>query len=296
MDVLLIVTGVFAAIYILTALIVTIYMLRPIRRSPEELSIEELVLKQVDPKLYDIPYEVIWLTSNKGYKLFGRFYKVEGSHKYVVLLHGHNAASSGVVRFMKIFRDRGYNTILPDHRYSAKSGGRSITYGHQEKLDVIKFIDYIRETDKDAEIGIMGESMGGATALLVSGMREDLKFCIDYCGYSELNSLLKQAIKRMFLPAVILYPLIMLFFRLFNGFAIKSVSPKESAKNIKYPVLVMHSMTDTAVPYSHHQAILDNLKDCEHICFKDAQHGLSLNTYPEEFVNGVNKFLDRIKF
>lgn len=287
--------GIIGGLYVIIAFAVFVYLLRPVRRNQDALSREELGIKKVDAKLYEIDYSDINLKSDKGYPLYGRLYAKENSSKYAVILHGHNSASSGCVRFMKILLDRGYNVVLPDHRYSAKSGGRTITYGHQEKYDAIKFIDYIKEINPNAEIGIMGESMGGATALMVTSLCHELKFCIDYCGYAELDVVLKQAISRLAKPALIFYPLIKLFFSLFAGFSICSIRPMDAAKQINCPVLILHSKADNVVPFSEAEKILANLNNGSLYAFEDAPHGLSLTNYPKEFIDSINCFLDDIE-
>jgi len=295
MDIFLYVLFSLLGLYLLLSLAMAIYILRPFRRTPAQLAEEELGIKQVDPALYKIPFEELWLTSDFGYKLYGRFYKAQ-SNKYVLLLHGHNAASSGMVRFMKLFYDRGYNVLIPDHRYSARSGGKCITYGHKEKLDAVKFLDYIKSLDKEASIGIMGESMGAATAIMLAAIRTDLAFCIEYCGYANIDGIMKNTIAALAPPLIIFYPMAKLLYRLICGISLAGITPAEDAKKIACPVLILHSKADSLVPYSNHKLILDNLKDGTLISFDDAQHGLSLNTYPQAFANAVNSFLDKIEF
>jgi len=295
MDIFLYVILSLFGLYLALSLAMAIYILRPPRRSPSELEKEELGIKQVDPVIYKIPFDELWLTSDFGYKLYGRFYKAD-SHKYVLLLHGHNAASSGMVRFMKLFYDRGYNVIIPDHRYSARSGGKCITYGHKEKLDAIKFLEYIATIDKDATVGVMGESMGAATALMLAAVREELAFCIEYCGYANIDGIVKSIIVSLAPPLKIFYPMAKLFYRLICGVSLASITPAEDAKKIVCPVLILHSKADTLVPYSNHKLILDNLANAELVSFESSGHGLSLNTYPKAFVGAINSFLDKIKF
>ncbi|MDR0474740.1 MAG: alpha/beta hydrolase [Treponema sp.] len=289
--------GFLIAVYIIVAFLTVRFAITPRKRPPEELREVELGLKKVDPALYEIPFSELSLKSDFGYDIYARGYFNENSDKYVVILHGHNSASSGTVRFMKIFRDRGYNVILPDNRYSAKTGGDFISFGYFEKHDAIKSIEYIHTINKNASIGIMGESMGGATALMVAGLRDDLKFCIDYCGYSSAEGAFKDKFRKLHLPRVLLcLPLVRLIIRKKHGFNICDVRPAESARNIKCPLLVMHSKKDMDVRYYHHKIILDNAKDAEHISFENASHGCSLTMYPEEFTDGINKFLNKVGF
>ncbi|MGI6213372.1 MAG: alpha/beta hydrolase [Christensenellales bacterium] len=284
-----------AGLYLLLSLAIAVYIMRPLRRTPAQLAEEELGIKQVDPALYEIPFEELWLKSDFGYDLYGRFYKAN-SNKYVLLLHGHNSASSGMVRYLKIFYDRGYNVVIPDHRYSARSGGKCITYGYKEKLDAVKFIEYIKGIDKDAEIGVMGESMGAATAIMLTAMMGDFAFCIGYCGYADIDSVMRTTVKSIAPPLIICYPTAKVFYRLFTGISLDDIDVAAAAKDIACPTLILHSKGDKLVSYSNHKRILDNLKKGEHVAFEASGHGLSINTYPLQFTGAVNSFLDKIKF
>jgi pimeloyl-ACP methyl ester carboxylesterase len=277
---------------------IALYAIRPKRRTPAQLADEELILKQVPKELYDIPYEELTIKSDYGYDIYARaYFEFKDSHRYAVLVHGHNAASSGVVRFMDIFRSRGINTLLPDNRYSARTGGKCISFGYFEKFDVIKCIDYIYSQDSEAQIGIFGESMGGATAIMVAARRPDLKFCIDYCGYSSMDAVLKDAVKNIAPPAIAIYPLVRMFMPLVGGFKISDVNPAKDAKIIKMPVLMLHSRADKFVPFYHRDRIRENLPGgADVVEFEKSGHGLSLNTYPEQFREGVNKFLEKVGF
>lgn len=283
-------------LYILLGFSATLYMLCPPKVTAKKKDEELLVLKQVNPSLFKIPFEKVWLKSPFGYNIYARKYSVTGSNKYVLLLHGHNSDSSAMVRFADLFLKRGINCIIPDHRYSALSGGKCITFGHKEKQDAAVFIEYIHSLDKDAQIGIFGESMGAGTALLLSENRKDLRFCIEYCGFSDLSSVLKYILRSIWKPFVVLYPIISLFLPIFTSTSVKNISPASAAKNIYCPILVMHSKADKVVPFESSITISKNIAKPTVVTFEKAQHGLSLNTYPKEFEGAVNSFLDFISF
>jgi hypothetical protein len=271
-------------------------MLRPPRRSDLNFREDEITSKKVDPALYDTPFEELELDSEYGYKLYGRYYR-QGGSKYVLLLHGHNSNSSGVVRFMKVFYDRGYNIIIPDHRYSGRSGGKCITYGLKEHRDVLKFIEYIRENDSAAEIGVFGESMGAATALMTAGADAGLKFCVEYCGYAAMEKAIRREVERMASFARIFLPLVKVFMRIFGGFKMEDVQPAEAAKNIKCPVLIMHSEMDERITFPQHKTIAENLTvPHKIITFPRNYHGRSLTYDKDKFEGSINEFLNEIGY
>lgn len=285
-----------AIVYVVCAFIIVKISCRPPKRTDEQLYYEEISIKEVPRELYDIEYEELWQKSDYGYELFARGYIGKPTHKYIVLVHGHNAASSGMVRFMQLFYERGYNCVLPDNRYSARSGGDCISFGYYEQYDIIKWIDYIYSVDSEAQIGIMGESMGGAIAIMVAGIRKDLKFCIDYCGYADMQLEIKDTARSYVPLAFFSMPLARVLVKHYFDFDMRDVSPMESAKTIECPTLIMHSRGDKLVRYYHHELIQKNVRDVRHVAFPDAPHGQSLTRYPVLFNKSIIDFLDEIKF
>ncbi len=251
----------------------------------------ELYDKKVPEELYYLPYDELHTKSDFGYDLCARLYRQNDDHKWVILAHGLGSGSSAMVRYMTPFRQKGFNCLIPDHRHSAKSGGTSNTFGFYETPDIIRWIEYIYSIDKDAEIGIMGESMGAATAMMTAGRRPDLKFIVEYCGYSDLTAQFADEIKN-FLPfAKILFPIPKLAVRLYCGFKWSSVRPAEEAKNIKCPMLIMHSRADERVNFYHHEIVKKSVPHARVKTFEDSKHGRSQTVHREEFEGAITAFL-----
>jgi pimeloyl-ACP methyl ester carboxylesterase len=81
----------------------------------------------------------------------------------VILVHGWNANKSEILRYAVPLHDR-FNVVVLDLRHGGRSGGDQITFGVQERLDVRAIVDWLERTKAPRAIGVMGNSMGGATA------------------------------------------------------------------------------------------------------------------------------------
>jgi uncharacterized protein len=82
----------------------------------------------------------------------------------VILVHGWNANKSDVLRYAVPLRPQ-YNVVALDLRFGGRSGGDAVTLGMRERLDVRAIVDWLERTKGPRAIALLGNSMGGATAL-----------------------------------------------------------------------------------------------------------------------------------
>jgi len=71
----------------------------------------------------------------------------------------------------KLFYKNGYNCILPCQRAHRNRDEKFTSMGYYEKFDVISWINYIISRDPEAQIVLLGISMGSATVMLTTGER-----------------------------------------------------------------------------------------------------------------------------
>jgi uncharacterized protein len=82
----------------------------------------------------------------------------------VILVHGGAANKSEVLKYAPPFHER-YNIVAFDLRNGGRSSPADTTLGYREQLDVGAVIDWLDRTKHPRWIGVMGNSMGAASAL-----------------------------------------------------------------------------------------------------------------------------------
>ncbi|MGI6701232.1 MAG: alpha/beta hydrolase [Christensenellales bacterium] len=286
-----IVTVYFIAVYFTAGYLMAVNIINPKKRSLTKALKYELVIKKIPESATMHPFIELYINNGRGQTLSARYFKSD-SDKFVLLLHGLNSSSIGMLGYADLFIGRGYNVIVPNHIRSGISDGKWVTYGYYESRDALLWIDKIYSINPLATIGIMGESMGGSTALMTAANFDKAAFCIDYCGYSSMSSVIKDILRSRSKLLVAMLPAIRLFIKLLARFDINDVNPYKDAKNIKCPVLVLHSKADKLVKYYHSEVIINNLNNYRHICFENSGHGLSLSVYREEFTKAMYEFLN----
>jgi alpha-beta hydrolase superfamily lysophospholipase len=178
----------------------------------------------------------------------------------IILLHGIRGNKEHFTALAAMLNRQGYNTLALDLRAHGDSEGDYCTYGYYEKYDVQKALDYLLTKGLDSNIGVWGQSLGGAIALQTLAIEPKLKFGIIESTFSEFTTIVDDYSERMFgfsIPFVNQYAL----YRASEiaNFKPEEVSPQESAKKIRQPVLVAHGTADTHIKFAYGKTNFDKL-------------------------------------
>ncbi|HEY9576386.1 MAG TPA: alpha/beta fold hydrolase [Pseudobacillus sp.] len=258
----------------------------------------EVEAKRLDIKEYEqLPKEAVWINSPFGYQLRAVFVTPHPGGPYMIFCHGVTETKTNSIKYMNLFLAHGFNGIIYDHRRHGESGGQTTSYGYYEKEDLQAVVnELIRREGSDVSFGIHGESMGAATALLYAGLVEDrADFYIADCPFSDFRTQLVHQMKREIKAAPSLLVRLADWAVLMRGrFRLADVSPLKAVKNIKKPVLFIHSEEDTYILPDMTKALYeqkDGPKDM-YLAPKGA-HAQSYNEDPEAYAKAIDRFLDK---
>lgn len=84
----------------------------------------------------------------------------------VVLMHGVHADRRDMLGRARFLQAAGYSSLLFDLQAHGESAGDVITFGHREALDARAAVQVARETFRCRRVAAIGDSLGGAAALL----------------------------------------------------------------------------------------------------------------------------------
>lgn len=269
--------------------------------NPRTFDYEESYRTEVENNKFDdqwfrnLDKEEVYTTSREGYRLHGLWHPAKDSSKTVIFIHGYSYSLYGSVKYMKMFSDRGFNILLVDHRYHGLSEGKICTMGHKEKMDVVKWVNWVEDrVGRDTIIGTHGESMGAATALLHGEVDDRVNFIISDCAYQSLSDQFRYRLKKEFkMPAFPLLYLGNLFSKMRAGLSYGKVSPVESVKKVKIPILFIHGQDDNYTTPSN-SINLHKAKNGPGFIYlvPGAGHGKSYETNPDNYKKVVYRFLD----
>ena len=199
----------------------------------------------------------VTIQSVHGYPLFGIYLPLSGAQKTVIIAHGITYSLFGSVKYVKIFRKRGFNVLLYDHRNHGRSGGRWSTFGWYEKDDLAAWYAWAQKVlPNGGPVGVMGESFGAATAIQFAARTPGVAFLISDCAFSDLNELLAYHLKTDYhLPTFPLLPLASLWSKVLCGMSFGDISPVRDARRLTCPVFFAHGRDDRFTPAHMSEAL-----------------------------------------
>jgi len=236
-----------------------------------------------------------FVDSPYGYKIHCSFF-YNNSDKTVVCSHGITWSLAGSLKYLKIFKDLGFNVMIYDHRNHGLSGGKNTTFGYYEKNDLKTVVDWIYENTDSEIVGVHGESMGGGTVIQYSAIDKRIDFCIADCPFSDLKKLLKIRAKNDFFKGAGIFIDFSSFISFIKtGFFFSYSSPLKVIKNIDIPVLFVHGLEDRYIPCEMSIEMYREKPDKKDILLvENAKHAGSLYSdkklYTEKLISFFKKY------
>ena len=268
----------------------------------EELEIEKInkekSKKEVDKWLKTVKTDEATVKSDDGLKLWGKIYLQDNkSDKWAIIAHGYTSNHEDMQPIALNFYNQGYNVLTTDMRAHGNSEGQYIGMGWLDRKDMLKWIDYVISLDKNAQIALYGESMGGATVMMTSGedLPSNVKAIVEDCGYTSVLEMFKKELNERFglKPFPILNAAEMVT-QLRAKYNFTEASALEQVKKSKTPMLFTHGGNDTYVPtkmvYELYEAA--NVEK-DMLIIDGAAHGAAPDVDPETYYEKVFSFLDK---
>ncbi|MFO7248377.1 MAG: alpha/beta fold hydrolase [Bacillota bacterium] len=151
----------------------------------------------------------------------------------------------------------GYDVLLFDFRNSGQSPGRLTTVGILEQRDLLGAVRYARERRPDARVGLLGFSMGAATAIQVAAASPDVAAVVADSPFADLKAYLRENLSVWSgLPHSPFTPLILSLIPPLIGADPEAMSPVRAVAAFDgRPLLLIHGTADTKIPLADSRAI-----------------------------------------
>ncbi len=242
-----------------------------------------------------------------GVRLKYFWYRAEQpTDKVCVVVHGFGSRREHVLKYAKLYHQRGYDALLFDHRNSGDSGGTFTTMGYKERRDLQQMVALARGDkgfpDKACVVGVHGESMGGATVLLTACMDHPPDFVVADCPYADLLEQLTYNIRHVkHLPPQPFAPIANRITKWRAGFRNGDVSPLRELKKKnglpEVPILFIHGEADKLIPCEATKRLYEVKRGEKqlYLC-PGAEHARSIAKDRETYSKVLNGFLDHCGF
>ena len=233
------------ALVLIANLFADIMLRNPANERPRERDTEALLAQ------LDLTHgQPITLTTTDGFKL-ATWYWPSRNGAAVILLHGYKQIRSEMLPIAAMLVRHGYGVIIPALRGHGESDGELVTFGYHETRDVEAAFQYLLAQPEVARdrIGILGNSMGGAIAILYASQNSAIKAVVAQSPYTTIDDMVAANVKRTVnLPPFPFTPMIVFFVERKAGFSVKEFAPIDHiAKISPRPVFIMTGGKDTWV-------------------------------------------------
>lgn len=309
MQILLIVLCILALLFLLLIAAISIIMARTLIRPPRDTRAKAELLEiergnLVEGELVQYETEVNEVESFDGLPLkYWWLDPAASSNKAVVLAHGFGSRHEHMLKYAKLYLQRGYHVLLFDHRNSGESGGKYTTMGYLERRDLAQMLSIARKRmGSGGIVGTHGESMGGATVVLNACMDNPPDFVVADCPYADLADQVMHSTEVLeFLPKRLPRRIAAGIVHRRAGFAYADVSPwrELQAKNglPDLPMMFAHGDADDFVPCASSYKLFEvkQGKKKLYIC-EGAPHARSIAKDRERYREELFGFLDDYGF
>lgn len=245
-------------------------------------------------KILALNSEDVYITSHDGLKLHATYYENFKGAPVEILVHGYRSNSHRdmavyILRCIKLKR----NALVIDQRASGLSDGNVITFGIKERYDVLDWTNYLVKRFPDGKIILSGISMGTATVLMATGLDlpKNVWYVIADCGYRNVREIISDVMKKLHLPAKMMFPFVKIGAKLFGKFDVEETSPIDEIKKSKVPIIFIHGTNDNYVPY---QMGVDNFNACptkkKLVTFEKVGHALCYYADPDKYLTELIEF------
>jgi len=223
-------------------------------------------------------YEDLMLKTEDGIKISAWYVPHENETATILFLHGNGGNMSHNIDFIEMFYKLKFSTFIIDYRGYGKSEGTPDEEGTY--LDAEVSWNYLVEEKKinPSDIVVYGRSLGGAIGAKLSEKNKTLAVILD----STFTSIKEIGAKQYpFLPV-----------RKFFKFEYSTI---KYLKNLKSPVLVIHSIEDRYIPFSHAQKLYEAAPGIKELMEVRGDHNSNFIISRKEYEESIYNFIDKIK-
>ncbi len=238
------------------------------------------------------------ITSRDGLQLAADLIKAEAPIGLVVAAHGFRSWPAREFALVaKHLYEQGYTVLYPYMRAHRKSDGKYITFGVKERYDIAAWAKLLAETHPDLPLFLYGQSMGGASVIMASGLElpENTRGVIaDSAFYSPKDVIGTALVQSYKVPTFPMLPAMDLWARIIAGYSLTATTCKAALDKTDLPFLFIHGTEDDLVPY---EMGLQNYEHChtekQMLTVEGAAHCCSYYVDPVRYISYVDAFLKK---
>jgi alpha-beta hydrolase superfamily lysophospholipase len=227
------------------------------------------------PNNFGINFEEVWLQTEDDVKIHAWFIPAAGAKYTVLFCHGNGGCLSHRVETIELYHKLGYNFLIFDYRGYGLSQGKISERGLF--ADAEAAWQYLTKTKniKPENIVIIGRSLGAAVATRLAGEKHPAKLICE-SAFLSIPEMAKELYP--YYPAALL--------------SRYSFSTKTYLKNIRCPVLFVHSRDDEVVKFRHGEQLFTLAGEPKQFLELSGGHDECYFDNRQKYTAAIKKFID----
>lgn len=204
------------------------------------------------------PFEVqaeadpVSFVTGDGLRLSGWWFDRPDSNKVVIGAHAYHGTKADMLGVGAGLWRAGFSVLLFDFRGNGDSQDGPQSLAHYEQRDLEAAIDYAAARRPDAEIDLLGMSMGAAVSILVAARDPRVGKVIADSSFADMRGVIRAAAANLRLPPFPAVDAVDLVTGLRYGYRFSHVRPVDVVARIApRPLLLFHGSADTVTPVDH---------------------------------------------
>jgi uncharacterized protein len=211
----------------------------------------------------------------------------------IILQHGYQANSAQMLPIGHLLARHGYGVLFFDFRGHGKSESSIVTLGLLEIRDTHAAVKFLSQQPGINQIGLIGNSMGGATGILATAENPLIRAIAVEGVFSELKEEVGIGIKvKTPLPAFPFDRMFIFFAERQTGYKLSQVAPVEKIGDISpRPIFIMQGGNDERVCPDSGFRLYEAAGEPKHFWFESAAaHVAIYEAAPLEYEKRVVEF------
>ena len=243
-------------------------------------------------------YEDVALKTSDGLHIKGWFVPAD-SDKAVIIAHGLSANKSNFLGTVEMWHELGYNALIFDFRGHGMSEGHTVTFGYEERRDVMAAAQYLLKDKKFTSDKIIGYGVSFGGAAMIHAAKEMPvfhKLIID-SSFANLGDMADMIVDgEVIIPSFCrkLFKEIGLFFvRLDLGFDIREKSPENAIGDLAgIPILLIHGKGDPMISWHQTERLYAKAKNPKQVVFLETQGHFGTPNDPA-YIDIIRAFIEK---
>lgn len=187
----------------------------------------------------------------------GSLLRVPGATRCALLMHGVRADRRVMAGRAGFLRESGLTSLTVDLQAHGETPGEMITFGHREAADARNGVAYLRARQGCRSVVVIGQSLGGAAALLGEGPVAADAFVLESVYPTIEDAVANRLAMRFGSLGRLAAPLLYFQIPLRAGVGRDALRPLDAVRKLRVPVLVAGGAKDLQTPPDETRRLFD---------------------------------------